>query len=122
MKVRNFRDSTLARGLFWAVLVFAFVMAVLPHPPRVPGDPSDKIQHIAAFATLGALGALAYASASTLRLIVGLSVFGALIEIVQAVPMLHRDSDPLDWVADTVACGTVLIALAWWRRRSADTT
>ena len=45
-----------------------------------------------------------------MRLIVGLSLFGAFIEVAQAIPMLHRDSDPLDWVADTVACALVVIA------------
>jgi hypothetical protein len=50
-------------------------------------------------------------------LVAGLSLFGALIELAQAIPALHRDSDPLDWVADTVACTAVLVALRWWTRR-----
>jgi VanZ family protein len=105
------------RLLFWAAAAFAFVMAVLPHPPRVPGEPNDKIQHIAAFVTLAMLGAWAYRRTPLIWLAVGLSLFGALIEIVQAIPMLHRDSDVLDWVADTVAAGVVLVAVYWWRRR-----
>ena len=88
-------------------------MAVLPHPPQLPGHPSDKIQHIAAFVTLGLLAAWAFPRAATLRLIVGLSLFGAMIEVVQAIPALHRDSDVLDWVADTIACAAVLIAVRW---------
>ncbi len=28
---------------FWAALAFTFVMAALPHPPRIPGDPIDKV-------------------------------------------------------------------------------
>lgn len=80
-------------------------MAVLPHPPQVPGEPSDKIQHIAAFATLGLLGMWAYPLVKPLKLLVWLSLFGALIEVVQAIPVLHRDSDPLDWLADFIASG-----------------
>src|SRR5437762_6087622 len=67
----------LRRLLFWAAAIFAFVMAVLPHPPELPGAPSDKIQHMAAFATLGLLGAWAYAETALLLLLIGLSLFGA---------------------------------------------
>jgi VanZ family protein len=48
---------------------------------------------------------------------VRLSAFGALIEIVQAVPALHRDSSALDWLADTGAVLVVLIVVALNRRR-----
>jgi VanZ family protein len=107
----------LPRLLFWAAAAFALVMAVLPHPPEVPGHPSDKIQHIVAFLTLGALGAWAFPRLATLSLLVRLSIFGAFIEIIQAIPMLHRDSDVLDWLADTIACAVVLFAIHWWRAR-----
>jgi len=107
----------LPRLLFWAAAIFAFVMAVLPHPPEIPGHPSDKIQHIAAFATLGALGAWAFPRLRILKLIIRLSIFGAVIEVIQAIPELHRDSDVLDWLADTIACTIVLFAIRWWRAR-----
>jgi hypothetical protein len=111
------QPSLVLRLLFWAAALFALVMALLPHPPQLPGNPSDKVQHMAAFATLGLLGSFAYRRVSALWLIVGLSLFGALIELAHASPALHRDSDPLDWVADTVACTAVLVALRWWTRR-----
>ena len=107
--------SSLARKLFWAAGLFALVMALLPHPPRLPGDPSDKIQHILAFVTLGLLGSFAYPRAAAIRLIAALSLFGAFIEIAQAIPFLHRDSDPLDWLADTIACAVVVMVIRWWR-------
>jgi hypothetical protein len=106
------------RLLFWAAAVFAFVMAVVPHPPELPGGPNDKVQHIIAFATLSLLGAWAYARSPLLRLLGGLSLFGALIEFVQAIPSLHRDSDIKDWLADTLACVVVLLAIRWWRGRN----
>jgi hypothetical protein len=106
------------KALFWAAALFALVMALLPHPPDIPGDPSDKIQHVVAFATLGILGTLAYPRGPVLRLVVGLSLFSAFIEIAQAIPALHRDSDPLDWVADTLACAMVVIVFRWWRAKS----
>lgn len=101
---------------FWAALALTFVMASLPHPPRIPGDPVDKVQHIAAFAVLTALAHAAWPAISRLRLLIILSAFGALIEVVQAIPALHRDSDWRDWVADTAAI-VVTLALAAGVRR-----
>ena len=117
MSLADWRASRAARATFWAAATFAFVMAVLPHPPEVPGEPNDKVQHIIAFATLAILGSFAYPRTTLLRLLVRLSLFGAFIEVVQAIPVLHRDSDFWDWVADTAAV-VVVLALVWWRRRS----
>ena len=111
------RRLTLLRLAFWGAALFAFVMAVLPHPPSIPGAPSDKVQHIAAFLLLGALASAAYSRTSPLVLGAGLSLFGAFIEIVQAVPALHRDSDPVDWLADTAAAALVLVLIHRFRAR-----
>ena len=111
------RKTRLLRLLFWAAALFALVMALLPHPPEFPGEPSDKVQHVIAFATLGLLGSAAYGGARKRWLIIGLSLFGAFIEVAQAIPSLHRDSDPLDWLADTIACAVVVLALRWWKPR-----
>jgi VanZ family protein len=96
------------RTAFWAAACFAFVMAVLPRPPHLPGDPSDKVQHILAFAVLALLAALAYPRVSAWRLALGLSLFGAAIELVQLIPALHRDGDVVDWCADTVSAMLLL--------------
>jgi len=103
------------RLLFWAAALFALVMALIPHPLVLPGNPNDKLQHIGAFTTLGLLGSLAYPDMRPVRLIVALSLFGAFIEVAQAIPALHRDCDPLDWVADTIGCAIVVYAVRWWR-------
>ena len=55
---------------------------------------------------------------SRLRLLIVLSGFGALIEIVQAIPALHRDSDWRDWVADTVAILVTLAIVAFVERHA----
>jgi VanZ family protein len=116
LRLADWTGGRAARTAFWAAACFAFVMAVLPHPPEVPGEPNDKVQHIIAFATLAALGSFAYPRIALLRLLAGLSLFGAFIEVVQAIPTLQRDSDVWDWVADTAAVAAVL-ALVWlWRR------
>ena len=83
-------------------------MAIIPHPPQLPGEPSDKIQHIMAFLVLGGWRP-SPTPCQALLLGVGLSLFGALIELVQYIPALHRDSDPVDWIADTIAAAVVLL-------------
>jgi|SRR4051794_9364970 VanZ family protein len=117
MKLRLPLGGRALRLAFWAAATFAFVMAVLPHPPELPGHPSDKVQHVAAFVTLGLLGRLAYPATGAFQLVLRLSMFGAFIELVQAIPALHRDSSALDWLADTIACGLVLGGISWWQRR-----
>ena len=119
MKLAEWRASRSARAIFWAAAAFAFVMAVLPHPPEVPGHPNDKVQHIAAFAALSLLSSFAYPRTELIKLLIRLSLFGAFIEVVQAIPDLHRDSDVLDWLADTVAVAVVLFVVRWWRRARA---
>lgn len=111
MKLSDWRGSRVAQLAFWVAVAFAFLMAILPQPPAVPGEPNDKVQHIAAFATLALLGSFAFPAATLLRMLFSLSLFGALIEVVQAIPALHRDSDIFDWVADTVAIIVVLMAV-----------
>lgn len=107
------RRLTILRFAFWAAAIFAFVMAIIPQPPQLPGEPSDKIQHMSAFVVLGGLAFFAYPRAKRLLIATGLSLFGAFIEIVQAIPSLHRDADVFDWIADTVAAAAILIVFQW---------
>jgi hypothetical protein len=111
------RHRRAVRLLFWAAAAFAFVMAILPHPPEIPGAPGDKVQHMAAFATLAALAAAGWPERPYKALGLGLSYLGAVIEIVQAIPALHRDCDIADWAADTAALALVLALAAWLRAR-----
>ncbi|MEE4204734.1 MAG: hypothetical protein V2I39_00480 [Erythrobacter sp.] len=95
--------------LFWAALVFAFVMAALPQPPALPGDPGDKVQHVLAFLVLTGLAALGYPKLGLLVIFLGLALFGAAIEAVQAIPELGRTPSWLDWFADVAAIAFVLL-------------
>ena len=114
------RSTRLLRLAFWGASLFAFVMAIWPLPVKLPGDPSDKVQHIIAFATLASLGSAAYQRWPLIRLGIGLSAFGALIEIVQLIPALNRDGDVVDWIADTLATSLVLALAALLRRRGGN--
>ena len=116
------RRTALLRTIFWIAIVLSFLAAINPLPPLLPGAPSDKVQHIFAFLVLGALAIIAYRDSGPLRLLIGLSAFGALIEVVQTIPALHRDGDVMDWIADTVAAAAILAILHAARRPSAGTT
>lgn len=105
------RVQRAARVAFVLAALVAFVMASLPHPPRIPGEPSDKILHVVAFATLGVFAGAGFRRRSVWWLFAMLSVFGALIEAVQAIPALNRDSELADLLADMVAALVALVAV-----------
>lgn len=111
------RTRMLARIAMWAAIVGAVTMALLPHPPHVPIDRfGDKFEHMLAFAVMALLAALAHPGTPPLRLGERLSFLGALIELFQSIPALHRDCDVRDWIADTISLAVVLTAFALVRR------
>ena len=97
---------------FAAALLFTLVMAWLPHPPGLPIEESDKFWHVVAFVTLSFLARFAFPRVPPVRIGERLSFLGALIELVQNIPALHRDCDIMDWVADTIAIAVTLAILA----------
>lgn len=109
------RQRLLARVGLFAAIAFAVAMALLPHPPNLI-ETNDKAKHMLAFATIAALGAWSYPRAELLRIGERLSFLGALIEVLQAIPSLHRDCDIFDWIADTAAIAVTLI-IVWGTRR-----
>ena len=108
----------LLRPLFWLLLTFALTMALLPKPPSLPIDQfGDKFAHMLAFASLAGVANLGWRSIPAWRIMLQLSAFGALIEVLQMLPALHRDSDVRDWIADTAAILVATLiarALARW--------
>jgi membrane protease YdiL (CAAX protease family) len=104
--------------LFWLAFAFAVTMALMPHPPALPIDGlGDKFEHSLAFATLTLLGTFAFPKMPRWRLAERLSFLGALIEVVQSVPALHRDCDIRDWIADTLAIVVTTLLIAALRKR-----
>ena len=111
---------TFWRLLLGSAVAFAVTMALLPKPPELPIDAlGDKWEHMLAFATLAMLAALAYPTIALKRIGERLSFLGALIEIAQSIPALHRDCDIRDWIADTLAIVVMLSVVALVRRRRA---
>ncbi len=106
-----------ARALFWLALVVAVTMAILPHPPHTPLDQfGDKVEHMTAFAVMSVFAAIGYPAARLPRIGERLSFLGALIEVAQSIPALHRDCDIRDWIADTVAITVTLLIVAAVRK------
>jgi hypothetical protein len=120
-----FRISLLARLakiVFFAALLFTFYSAVIPPEHALHLVPWDKAEHFIAFYALTGLAATAFPRRHILVIAALLSAFGALIEIVQGLPIVHRDRDFWDWVADTLAIGAALapMLLVWWRRQARE--
>jgi VanZ family protein len=108
-----------AQFAFWGALLFSFYEAVIPPNRTVPLFPWDKAQHFAAFYVLTWLATAAFPRRSLITIALALFGFGALIEIVQAIPALGRDSDIKDWVADILGVLATLtpMLLVWWRKQ-----
>ncbi len=108
--------AALARGLLLCALGFTLYMALDPHPPHLPIDSwGDKVEHSLAFLTLTILACMGFPQAPLLRIGERLSFLGALIEVAQSLPALHRDCDILDWLADTAAIAVILLIVAAYR-------
>ena len=101
----------LLRPLFWVLMAIALVMALLPKPPKLPIDQfGDKFAHMLAFAALAGEANLAWPNRSRWTIGLWLSAFGAAIELLQMISVLHRDRDIRDWVADSVAIVVATVA------------
>jgi len=110
----------LAQLGFFSALVFTFYSAVIPPHEAVQLVPWDKAEHFVAFYALTGLAAAAFPRRNLFWIAALLSGFGALIEFVQGLAIVHRDRDFWDWVADTLAIAAALapMLLVWWRREA----
>jgi hypothetical protein len=107
----------LAKIAFFAALLFTFYSAVIPPKHALQLVPWDKAEHFIAFYGLTGLAAAAFPKRNVIFIAVLLSGFGAFIEFVQGLHIVHRDRDFWDWVADTIAIVAALspMMLVWWR-------
>ena len=111
--------GTLSRGVFAVTVLLSFAILFAPGadvPSAPPG--MDKLVHGALFAVLALTGRWAGVARGVLA---GLLVlYAAVSELLQDIPVLHRDPSIGDWVADVAG---VLIGLLVWsllaRRRTA---
>jgi len=106
------------RLLFSCALVFALAKAFVLPRKAFRLFHWDKAEHFTAFYVLTVLAAAAFPRRPLLAIAVALSLMGAGIEVIQALPFVARDSDVWDWVADTLAIAAALLpmALPRWRK------
>jgi peptidoglycan/LPS O-acetylase OafA/YrhL len=106
-----------SRAAFAAALLAGTASAVLPSDDTPHILPWDKAEHFVGFYALAALGAFAFPRLKAVWLAAALIALGGGIEVVQGLPMVARDSDVKDWIADTlaVACALGPLVIARWR-------
>jgi hypothetical protein len=62
----------------------------------------------------------AYPRTELLRIAERLALVGAVIEVVQSIPTLHRDCDIRDLLTDCLAIGVVMLVVVLFRHRLAN--
>lgn len=100
--------QTLFKWIFMVCLVILTYLLLIEMTPSPDASIyKDKLQHAVAFAGLAFWGLLAYQS-RTHSILMGLAVFGALMEVLQGILTTTRQSSFYDWLADIVG-----LVLAW---------
>lgn len=101
-------DNRPLRGVFWVLVLATLWLSLMP-AERIPSTFHfwDKAQHALGFAALAYFGLTGYARQAR-RVVLGLVVFGIVIEVLQHLSG-WRHGDWLDWVAD---CAGLLIGYA----------
>ena len=102
--------------IFWTLVIFvSMFMLVELVPKENPIKHLDKIQHALVFLTISVAGCLAFKHQTSL-IIVGLTIFGAIMEILQATLTTTRTGDVKDWLADIVGILIGLMIVAIYRQ------
>lgn len=103
--------------LFSVALTFALAKAFVLPRKMLRLFHWDKAEHFTAFYVMTVLAAAAFPRRPLLQIAVALSLLGAGIELVQALPFVDRDSDFWDWFADTLAilAAFLPLCLTGWR-------
>ena len=94
-------------GLYAAAVAVLLYLCLAPsdHLPTV--NLWDKAEHGIAWAVLAGAGLVLFPRRAW-RIVLFAVVFGAVIEVLQGLPAIHRDSDVRDWIADIVG-----VSAAW---------
>jgi len=114
-------NKLLSRTAFWVAMTLVGTLSLAPvtELPAQVFNIWDKAQHTAGFVVLTLLGGRAY-SRSCGKMLLGLLLYGALIEMVQSATG-WRNGDLLDLLADAfgVWLGALVLAIPRpWSQRS----
>ncbi|MCK5909075.1 MAG: VanZ family protein [Caulobacter sp.] len=104
------------------LLVFVAAVALTLYAALAPGDdgagliPWDKAKHFIVFYGLTFLASIALPKSRSWKIGLVLLGFGIAIEILQGLPIVGRDADVFDIVADTLGVGFFfgpIVATRW---------
>jgi VanZ family protein len=102
--------------IFWTLVVIVSMFMLVEHAPKEnPIKNLDKIQHALVFLTISVAGCLAFKHQISL-IIMGLTAFGAVIEVLQATLTTTRTGDFKDWLADIAGILIGLMIVAVYRQ------
>ncbi|WP_325241934.1 hypothetical protein [Methylophilus sp.] len=107
--------------IFIACFTILTYLLLIEMPPSNDGSIyKDKIEHIIAFGGVMFWGLMAFPMHKRAMLL-GLTVFGGLMEVLQGVLTTTRQPSVYDWFADLVGIALawfVFILLeSWWKKR-----
>ncbi|MDP8566881.1 VanZ family protein [Methylophilus aquaticus] len=101
--------NTLFKCIFLACFVLLTYLLLIEMAPAPHASLyKDKLQHIVAFGGVAFWGVWAFANYQR-WVLVGLILFGGLMEVLQGLLTVTRQPSVFDWLADIVG-----ILLAWW--------
>lgn len=109
--------GVLAKIAFLGAAGFALWSALVPADDSPGLFPWDKLAHFTAFYVVTLLALPAFPRAHVAAIAVGMTGLGVLIEILQMLPVVNRDSDVKDIVADVLGIGAALAPVLAWRMR-----
>ncbi|TCS10188.1 VanZ family protein [Caulobacter sp. BK020] len=119
MSLRARKINRLVFIVFLAASAFALAKALLPDNDSLGLIPWDKAKHFLVFYVLSILASLALPQSRLHRVGLVLLAFGGAIEVLQALPIVHRDASWFDLLADacgiSAALGPMLVS-QWWRK------
>ena len=103
--------TAICKYIFWVIFVILTYLFLVPQQYLIPEvfDWWDKLQHSLAFGVLTILGLLAHARTGSrvFQVIILLSIYGALIEVLQSLSG-WRYGEFRDWLADVLG-----VVIAW---------
>lgn len=110
--------STLIFSICFVILTYLLLMEM---PPANNVSPyKDKIEHIIAFGGVTFWGLMAF-PARRMLIVLGLTMFGAVMEVLQGLLTTTRQPSVYDWLADIVgiilAWTIVSLLVNWWKKR-----
>lgn len=99
--------------IFWTLVAIVSMFMLIELAPKEDSIKHlDKIQHAIVFLILSIAGCLAFKE-KVLTITIGLIIFGAVIELLQATLTTTRTGDVNDWLADVsgilIGLGIILI-------------